>query len=188
LSNRLRYRTRDAARDGFLGEVASVVDAVACAIGLQREVAVRNASVPEAQRFVFRVGLNLGAVIIDGEDIHGDGVTIASRLEGLAEPGGICVSHPVYQSVKDKLELGLDNIGESLVENIETPVKIDRVRLDGRSAATRRSPRARRLCLEHFWFKRHHRPAPPPGHPRQYHWGGRVGVRAGAIPRQWKRL
>lgn len=113
LSNRHRYRTRDAARDGFLGEVASVVDAVECAIGLQREVATRSASVPEAQRLVIRIGLNLGDVILDGEDFHGDGVTIASRLEGVAEPGGNCVSHPVYQSVKDILELGLENRGRA---------------------------------------------------------------------------
>jgi class 3 adenylate cyclase len=133
--------------DGFLVEFASVVDAVECAIDIQREMAVRNASVPEEQRFVFRIGLNLGDVIIDGEDIYGDGVNIAARLEGLAEPGGICVSHPVYESVKDKLELGFENMGERLVKNIETPVQMYRVRLDGKSVPTRRPPRARRMWL-----------------------------------------
>jgi adenylate cyclase len=133
--------------DGFLVEFASVVDAVECATDIQQEMAARNASVPEEQRFVFRIGINLGDVIIDGEDIYGDGVNIASRLEGLAEPGGICVSHPVYESVKDKLELGFENMGERLVKNIETPVQMYRVRLDGKSAPTRRRPRARRMWI-----------------------------------------
>jgi TolB-like protein len=128
-------------------EFASVVDAVECATDIQQEMAARNASVPEEQRFVFRIGINLGDVIIDGEDIYGDGVNIASRLEGLAEPGGICVSHPVYESVKDKLELGFENMGERLVKNIETPVQMYRVRLDGKSAPTRRRPRARRMWI-----------------------------------------
>ena len=110
-------------------------------------MAARNASVPEEQRFVFRIGINLGDVIVDGEDIHGDGVNIAARLEGLAEPGGICVSHPVYESVKDKLDHGFDDMGERLVKNIETPVQMYRVRLDGKPVATRRRPRARRMWI-----------------------------------------
>ena len=133
--------------DGFLVEFASVVDAVECATNIQQEMAARNASVPEEQRFVFRIGINLGDVIIDGEDIYGDGVNIASRLEGLAEPGGICVSQPVYESVKDKLKHGFENMGERLVKNIETPIQMYRVRLDGKSVPTRRRPRARRLWI-----------------------------------------
>ena len=129
--------------DGFLVEFASVVDAVECATNIQREMGARNASVPEEQRFVFRIGINLGDVIIDGEDIYGDGVNIASRLEGLAEPGGICISHPVYESVKDKLAHGFEDMGERLVKNIETPVQMYRVRLDGKPAATRRRSRSR---------------------------------------------
>ena len=82
-------------------------------------------------------------MIIDGEDIYGDGVNIASRLEGLAEPGGICISHPVYESVKDKLAHGFEDMGERLVKNIETPVQMYRVRLDGKPAATRRRSRSR---------------------------------------------
>jgi len=129
--------------DGFLVEFASVVGAVECATDIQREMAARNASIPEEQRFVFRIGINLGDVIIDGEDIYGDGVNIAARLEGLAEPGGICVSHPVYESVKDKFDHGFDDMGERLLKNIETPVQMYRVRLDGKPAATRRRPRSR---------------------------------------------
>ena len=130
--------------DGFLVEFASVVGAVECATDIQREMATRNASIPEEQRMVFRIGINLGDVIIDGEDIYGDGVIIAVRLEGLAEPGGICVSHPVYESVKDKIEHGFDNMGERLVKNIEIPVQMYRVRLDGKPVPMRRRPRARR--------------------------------------------
>lgn len=133
--------------DGFLVEFASVVGAVECATDIQREMAARNASVPEEQRLVFRIGINLGDVIIDGEDIYGDGVNIAARLEGMAEPGGICVSHPVYESVKDKLEHGFDDMGERLVKNIETPVQMYRVRLDGKPVPTRRRPRARRMWI-----------------------------------------
>ncbi|MEE8271778.1 MAG: adenylate/guanylate cyclase domain-containing protein, partial [Alphaproteobacteria bacterium] len=127
--------------DGFLVEFASVVGAVECATDIQREMAARNASVPEERRIDFRIGINLGDVIIDGDDIYGDGVNIAARLEGLAEPGGICVSHPVYESVKDKIEHGFDDLGERLVKNIQTPVRMYRVRLDGKPAPTRRRAR-----------------------------------------------
>ena len=134
--------------DGFLVEFASVVGAVECATDIQREMAAGNANVPEEQRFVLRIGINLGDVIVDGEDIHGDGVNIAARLEGLAEPGGICVSHPVYESVKDKLDLGFDDMGERMVKNIETPIQMYRVSLDGKPVPTRRRlPRARRRWI-----------------------------------------
>ena len=133
--------------DGFLVEFASVVGAVECATDIQREMAARNASVSEELRIVFRIGINLGDVIIDGDDIYGDGVNIAARLEGQAEPGGICVSHPVYESVKDKLEHGFDYMGERLVKNIEAPVQMYRVRLDGKPVPMRRRPRARRMWI-----------------------------------------
>ena len=133
--------------DGFLVEFASVVGAVECAADIQREMAARNASVPEDQRFDFRVGINLGDVIIDGDDIHGDGVNIAARLEGLAKPGEICVSHPVYESVKDKIEHGFDYLGKRVVKNIETPVQVYRVRLDGKPVPTRQRPESRRMWI-----------------------------------------
>ena len=91
--------------DGLLIEFGSVVDAVRCAVEMQEGMAERNAAVPEAQRIAFRMGINLGDVIIEEGDIYGDGVNIAARLEALAEPGGICVSRVVRDQVRDKLEL-----------------------------------------------------------------------------------
>ncbi len=92
--------------DGLLAEFASVVDAVACAAALQGGMAERNADVPDARRITLRIGVNLGDVIVEGGDIYGDGVNIAARLEGLAEPGGVCISAKVYEEVANKLALG----------------------------------------------------------------------------------
>jgi class 3 adenylate cyclase len=89
--------------DGLLAEFASVVDAVRCAVEVQRGMAERNAAIPPEQRIEFRVGINLGDVIAEGEDIFGDGVNVAARLEGLAQPGGICVSRVVRDQIRDKL-------------------------------------------------------------------------------------
>src|SRR6201993_2368323 len=89
--------------DGFLAEFASVVDAVRCAVEVQRGMAERNAETPDNQRITFRIGINLGDVIAEGEDIFGDGVNVAARLEALAEPGGICVSRGVRDQVRDRL-------------------------------------------------------------------------------------
>ena len=91
--------------DGILVEFVSVVDAVACGAEVQRAVAQRNAGLPEAQQIVFRVGINLGDVVIDGDDIQGDGVNVAARLETHSESGGMCVSSPVYEQVRDRLDL-----------------------------------------------------------------------------------
>ncbi len=96
--------------DGFLVEFASVVDAVRCAVGVQRELAQRNALVPKPQRIEFRIGINLGDIIIDEHDIYGDGVNVTARLEGLAEPGGICVSRVVRDQVRDKLNLAFEDL------------------------------------------------------------------------------
>src|SRR5437870_11250871 len=90
--------------DGLLVEFASVVDAVRCAVELQREMALRNDGVPKERRIEFRIGINLGDIIIDGDDIYGDGVKVAARLEALAEPGDICVSRVVRDEVSDKLD------------------------------------------------------------------------------------
>jgi TolB-like protein/class 3 adenylate cyclase/Flp pilus assembly protein TadD len=116
--------------DGALVEFASVVDAVACAVAIQREMAAHSAEVPEDRRITFRIGINLGDVIVEGDDIYGDGVNIAARLEGLAEPGGICISDIVHQSVKAKLDLGFQDLGAQQVKNVAEPVRIYRVRLD----------------------------------------------------------
>jgi adenylate cyclase len=113
--------------DGLLAEFASVVDAVRCAVELQREMAARNAGVPQARRIEFRCGVNLGDIIVEEHDIYGDGVNIAARLEGLAEPGGICVSRMVHDQVRDKLDVAFQDLGEQQLKNIERPVHVYRV-------------------------------------------------------------
>jgi adenylate cyclase len=110
--------------DGMLAEFASVVDAVRAAAEVQQAVARRNAELPEEQRIVFRVGINLGDVVIDGDDIHGDGVNVAARLEALAEPGGMCVSGKVYEEVRDRIEIAFEDLGEQSVKNIDRPVRV----------------------------------------------------------------
>jgi len=118
--------------DGLLVEFASVVDAVRCAVDVQREMAERNADVPADKRIEFRIGINLGDIIIDEDDIFGDGVNIAARLETLAEPGGICVSRVVRDQVRDKLAFSFDDMGEQQVKNIARPVRVYRVVLQER--------------------------------------------------------
>ncbi len=115
--------------DGALVEFASVVDAVACAVAIQRANAARGAGLAEGERLALRIGVNLGDVIVEGDDIYGDGVNIAARLEGLAEPGGISVSDIVHQSVKAKLDLTFEDMGAQQVKNVVEPVRVYRVRL-----------------------------------------------------------
>jgi adenylate cyclase len=127
--------------DGLLVEFASVVDAVRCAVEVQRDMAQRNGPVPVDRRIEFRIGINLGDIINDGDDIFGDGVNIAARLEALAEPGGICVSRVVRDQVRDKLPIGFEDRGEQRVKNIARPVRIYRVLLDaGAKAVASSSP------------------------------------------------
>jgi len=109
--------------DGLLIEFASVVDAVACSGEVQHEMAKRNSNIPEDEQIVFRVGINLGDVIIDGDDIQGDGVNVAARLEGLSEPGGMCISDAVHEQVRDRLELRFEDLGAQEVKNIDRPVR-----------------------------------------------------------------
>lgn len=106
--------------DGILVEFASVVDAVACSAEVQQSLAERDAGGPQ---IVFRVGINLGDVVIDGEDIHGDGVNVASRLEALSEPGGMCISDAVHDQVRDRLDLEFEDAGKQEVKNIDRPVQ-----------------------------------------------------------------
>ena len=117
--------------DGLLAEFASVVDAVECAVAIQREMAERNAGVPEVHRIDVRIGVNLGEVIVEGTDRHGEGVNIAARLEQLADPGGICVSGKVASEVEKKLAFGFEPMGEQKVKNISEPIPVYRVRIDG---------------------------------------------------------
>lgn len=129
--------------DGMLAEFSSVVEAVECAVALQRGLAERNAAVPDDQRIQVRIGVNLGEVIIEGDDRFGEGVNIAARLEQLAEPGGIWVSAKVAREVEKKLAFGFEAMGGQKVKNIVEPVEAYRVTLDGR-AGPRRSVLGRR--------------------------------------------
>jgi TolB-like protein/Tfp pilus assembly protein PilF len=110
--------------DGALVEFASVVDAVQCAVEVQRSIAEHNAGLEPTQRIEFRVGINLGDVIIDDNDIYGDGVNVAARLEGLAPPGGVCVSDVVHQMVRGRLDLAFEDLGEQQVKNIAQAVRV----------------------------------------------------------------
>jgi adenylate cyclase len=112
------------AGDGFLEEFQSVVDAVRCAIEIQRGMADRETELPEERRIRFRMGINLGDVIAEGEDIFGDGVNVAARLEGIAEPSGICVSRVVRDQVRDRLDYTFEDLGEQTVKNIARPVRV----------------------------------------------------------------
>ena len=120
-------RVVDAKGDNILAEFPSVVDALRCAVEIQREVGERNAELPEARRMQFRIGVNLGDVIEEKETIYGDGVNIAARLEALADPGGIAISGTTFDSVGKKLPLGYEFIGEQQVKNIERPIRVYRV-------------------------------------------------------------
>jgi adenylate cyclase len=130
--------------DGLLAEFASVVDAVRCAVEIQDEMSKRNADVPPERRIEFRVGINLGDIIIDESDIFGDGVNVAARLEALAEPGGICVSRMVRDQVRDKLASSFEDMGEQQVKNIARPVRAYRVVTDAALGLAAAAPGRRR--------------------------------------------
>jgi len=127
--------------DGMLAEFSSVVDAMRCALDVQRGMVERNANVPQEKRIEFRIGVNVGDVIIDRGDIFGDGVNVAARLEGLAEPGGICVSARVREYAQDQLNITFEDVGEQQLKNIARPVRAHRVRLDP-AGKTRPAPAA----------------------------------------------
>ena len=113
--------------DSVLAEFASVVDAVRCAVGIQEELKDRNKELPEDRRMEFRIGVNLGDVVEEGDNILGDGVNIAARVQSLAEAGGICISGMVYDQIKNKLAFGYEYVGEQTVKNIKEPVRVYRV-------------------------------------------------------------
>src|SRR5262245_59522688 len=124
-----RGRVVNTAGDSLLAEFASVVAAVECAVQVQRQVAERNATLPVDRQMHFRIGVNLGDVMVDGADLHGDSVNVAARLQALADPGGILISGPVFDQVKNKLALGFDYLGPTSVKNIAADVPIYRVLL-----------------------------------------------------------
>jgi class 3 adenylate cyclase len=124
-----RGRVVDSPGDNLLAEFGSVVDAVRCTVEIQEELRVRNAELPENRRMAFRIGVNLGDVVEEGERIYRDGVNIAARVEGLADGGGICISGTVYDSIKNKLSLSYESMGEHTVKNIKEPVRVYRMRI-----------------------------------------------------------
>src|SRR5919205_2445808 len=119
-----RGRTVKNTGDGFLSEFASVVDAVRCAVEIQRGMLDRDRDIPDERRIAFRIGINLGDVIIEEHDIFGDGVNVAARLEALAEPGDIYVSRVVRDQVRDRLDFGFEDMGAQSVKNIARPVRV----------------------------------------------------------------
>jgi adenylate cyclase len=120
-------RVVDTVGDNLLAEFASVVDAVQGAIAIQKEIKSQNAQVPDNRKMLFRIGINLGDLVVEGDRIYGDGVNIAARLEGLAEPGGICISRTAYDQIEDKLPLGYEYLGEKPVKNTVKPVRAYKV-------------------------------------------------------------
>jgi adenylate cyclase len=122
-----RGRVVGTAGDSVLAEFGSVVEVVQCAVEIQQELKARNNELPPGRRMEFRIGINLGDVMVEGEQIYGDGVNIAARLESLAEPGGVCIAAAVYEQVKNKLALKYEDLGEQQVKNIAEPVRVWRV-------------------------------------------------------------
>jgi adenylate cyclase len=116
--------------DGMLVEFASAVDAVRSAVVVQRGMAEQNASVPQDVRIEFRIGIHVGDIIIDDNDIFGDGVNIAARLEGIAEPGGICLSDDAYRQIRGKVEITCDDLGLQTLKNIAEPMRAWRLQID----------------------------------------------------------
>src|ERR1700679_1242989 len=117
--------------DGLLIEFPSVVDAVECAVVVQTVMAERNEGVPQDRRMLFRIGINLGDILIEGDDILGDGVNIAARLEGIATPGGICISSSAYDQVRGKVDVDFADLGEQNLKNIARPVRAYAVKRNG---------------------------------------------------------
>jgi TolB-like protein len=129
-------RIIDTAGDGILAEFASVVNAVKCAVAIQSNMAERNAAIEPECRMQYRIGINIGDVIYDEARIYGDGINVAARLEGIAEPGGICISSKVYEEISSRVDLAYQDIGEQQLKNIVRPVRVYRVRLDRAAART----------------------------------------------------
>jgi adenylate cyclase len=130
-----RGRVVDSPGDNLLAEFASVVDAVRCAVEIQHALKEKNTELLDHRQMQFRIGINLGDVIVEGEQLYGDGVNIAARLESLAIPGGICISGTVYDQIETKLALTYEDLGEQSVKNIAKPVRVFRVVMDATAAA-----------------------------------------------------
>jgi adenylate cyclase len=127
-------RVVDSPGDNVLAEFSSAVDATECAVVIQQELGNRNSELPDEQKMAFRIGINLGDVIEDGDRLYGDGINIAARIESLAEAGGICISGTIFDQIKNKLQLGIENLGEHRTKNIAEPIRVYRVRIDAEAA------------------------------------------------------
>jgi TolB-like protein/class 3 adenylate cyclase len=138
-----RGRLVDFTGDNFLAEFPTALDATHCAVEMQRVLAARNADLPSERRMQFRIGIHLGDVTVEGERIYGNGVNIAARLEGLAEPGGVCVSRTVREQVRGKLALGFEDLGEQTVKNIPEPVRVYRLQFGEAKPVTAHRQRSR---------------------------------------------
>jgi len=138
-----RGRFVGSAGDSVIAEFASVVNAVQCAVEIQSALKLENENVPAERRMEFRIGINLGDVMVEGDQIYGDGVNIAARLESIAEPGGICISDTVLTQIKSKLALGYTDIGEQRVKNIAEPIRVFRITTEARVSAPARLDDAR---------------------------------------------
>ena len=138
-------RIANTAGDSFLFEFSSTVEAVRCAMAVQDGMAKRNADIPVDRRIEYRIGINLGDVVSDGDDLLGDGVNVAARIEALAEPGGICLSRAARDQVRDRMDINLKDLGEVEVKNITRPVRVFRVLGKGEAAAKTKSSKARWL-------------------------------------------
>ncbi|MCW5748089.1 MAG: adenylate/guanylate cyclase domain-containing protein [Alphaproteobacteria bacterium] len=143
-----RGRLVSTAGDGLLAEFASVVQAVECAVKTQRALAERNAGLSADRQMQFRIGINLGDVIVENADLYGDGVNIAARLQSMADPGGILISGTAFDHVKDKLALGFDYLGPQTVKNIATQVPTYRVQLQPGAASPASRPAATESSVE----------------------------------------
>ncbi len=150
LIERHHGRFVNSAGDSVLAEFASVVNAVQCAVEIQTTLKAENARLPPERRMEFRIGVNLGDVMVDGEQIYGDGVNIAARLESLADPGGISISRTVHENIRNKLPLGYEDLGEQQVKNIAEPVRVFRVILEGETV-TRIAAKATERSLRKHW-------------------------------------
>src|SRR5205823_3853709 len=128
--------------DGMLVEFPSVVNAVACAVEIQRRMVERNAGVPGDRRIEFRIGVNLGDIIVEDNDIFGDGVNVAARIESITQPGGVCVSGSVRENVGNRLELAFEDMGEQALKNIERPVRIYNISLGAPPPLSSSTPQA----------------------------------------------
>lgn len=135
----------DSRGDSLLAEFPSVVEAVQCAVEMQHELRARNTDLPENKRIAFRIGISLGDIVIEGDQPHGDGIDIAVRIEGLAEPGGICISDVVYNQVKHKLPLQYDDLGPHQLKNIPEPVRVYRIVLNEAAWAMAETAQQNRL-------------------------------------------